>query len=159
MAGGRAEDIDKARPVLDKLARRIIHMGPNGSGYAMKLAANIGLAAYIQAIAESLALGQRQGLDFEKMLEVLCETATATPWLKGKLPALRGERGEVSLDIKTLRKDIMSAVATAALTGVGLPLSSGTLASLSAAIAHGHGEEDLAELPKFFRENMGQSFG
>jgi 3-hydroxyisobutyrate dehydrogenase-like beta-hydroxyacid dehydrogenase len=158
MAGGRPEDIEKARPVLDKLARHIMHMGPNGSGYAMKLAANIGLAAYIQAIAESLALGQRQGLQLEQMLEALCETATATPWLKGKLPALRGQKGDVSLDIKTLRKDIMSAVATGALTGVGLPLSSGALASLSAAVAQGFGDEDLAELPKFFRHHMGQSF-
>ena len=133
-------------------------VGPNGSGYAMKLAANIGLAAYIQAIAESLALGERQGLDFEQMLEVLCETATATPWLKGKLPALRGQKGDTSLDIRTLRKDIMSAVATGALSGVAMPLSSGALASLSAAVAQGKGKEDLAELPRFFRQAMGQSF-
>lgn len=158
MAGGRAADIDRARPVLDKLTRRVMHMGPNGTGYAMKLAANIGLAAYIQAIAESLALGQRQGLDFEQMLEVLGETATATPWLKGKLPALRGEKGDTSLDIKTLRKDIMSAVATAALSGIGLPLSSGALASLSAAVTQGHGDEDIGAIPGFFRKQMGQSF-
>ena len=66
--------------------------------------------------------------------------------------------GDISLDLRTLRKDVMSAVATAALTGVALPLSAGTLASLSAAVAHGHGEEDLAALPKFFREFMGQKF-
>lgn len=48
MAGGRAEDVERARPVLGKLTRRIVHMGPNGSGYAMKLAANLGLGAYIQ---------------------------------------------------------------------------------------------------------------
>src|SRR5262249_38691528 len=70
MAGGRAEDIERARPVLDKLARRIVPMGPIGSGHAMKLAANIGLAAYVQAIAESLALGQKQGLALDKMLDV-----------------------------------------------------------------------------------------
>jgi 3-hydroxyisobutyrate dehydrogenase-like beta-hydroxyacid dehydrogenase len=158
MAGGHKEDIERARPVLDKLARRIVHMGGNGSGYAMKLAANIGLGAYIQAIAESLALGQRQGLDLEAMLDVLCETATATGWLKAKVPMLKGERGDMSLDIKTLRKDIMSAVATGALSGVPMPLSAGALASLSAAVAHGHGDEDLGELPKFFRQFMGQNF-
>ena len=158
MAGGRAEDIDRARPVLDKLARRIVPMGPIGSGHAMKLAANIGLAAYVQAIAESLALGQKQGLALDQMLDVLGETATVAPWLKAKLPMLRGEPGDVSLDLRTLRKDVMSALATGALTGVGLPLSAGTLASLSAAVALGHGGEDLAALPKFFRESMGQTF-
>jgi 3-hydroxyisobutyrate dehydrogenase-like beta-hydroxyacid dehydrogenase len=158
MAGGRAEDVDKARPVLDKLARRIAHMGPIGSGHAMKLAANIGLGAYVQAIAESLALGEREGLKLEQMVEVLGETATATPWLKMKSPTLLGEKGDVTLDIQSMRKDIMSAVATAALSGVGTPLSSGTLAALSAAVAHGHGAEDIAELPKFFREHMRQAF-
>jgi 3-hydroxyisobutyrate dehydrogenase len=158
MAGGRAEDIERARPVLDKLARRIVPMGPIGSGHAMKLAANIGLAAYVQAIAESLALGQKQGLALDQMLDVLGETATVAPWLKAKLPMLRGEPGDVSLDLRTLRKDVMSAVTTGASTGVGLPLSAGTLASLSAAVAHGHGDEDIAALPKFFREFMGQTF-
>jgi 3-hydroxyisobutyrate dehydrogenase len=158
MAGGRAEDIDRARPVLDKLARRIVPMGPIGSGHAMKLAANIGLAAYVQAIAESLALGLKQGLALDQMLDIFGETATVAPWLKAKLPMLRGEPGDVSLDLRTLRKDVMSALATGASTGVGLPLSAGALASLSAAVAHGHGGEDLAALPKFFREFMGQTF-
>ena len=158
MAGGRAEDIDRARPVLDRLARRIVPMGPVGSGHAMKLAANIGLAAYVQAVAESLALGEKQGLALDQMLDVLGETATVAPWLKAKLPMLRGEPGDISLDLRTLRKDVMSAVATAASTGVPLPLSAGTLAALSAAVAHGHGDEDIAALPKFFREFMGQTF-
>jgi 3-hydroxyisobutyrate dehydrogenase-like beta-hydroxyacid dehydrogenase len=158
MAGGRAEDIDSARPVLEKLARRISHMGPLGSGHAMKLAANIGLGTYVQAIAESLALGQREGLRLEQMVEVLGEAATASLWLKAKAQTLCGEDGDLTLDIRTMRKDIMSAVATAALSGVATPSASGTLASLSAAVAHGHGDEDIAELPKFFRQHMGQAF-
>ncbi len=64
----------------------------------------------------------------------------------------------MTLDIRTLRKDIMSAVATGALSGVPMPLSAGTLASLSAAVASGCGNADLAELPKFFREQLLQSF-
>jgi 3-hydroxyisobutyrate dehydrogenase-like beta-hydroxyacid dehydrogenase len=158
MVGGRAEDLERARPVLEKLTRRIAHMGPVGSGHAAKLAANIGLGTYVQSLAESLAFGKQQGLTLEQVLDALSESATATPWLKAKLPTLRGEKGDVSLDIRTLRKDLMSAVATGALTGVSLPAASGALASLSAAVAHGHGDEDIAELAKFFRESMGQSY-
>ena len=44
---------------------------------------------------------------------------------------MKGEKPEMTLDIRTLRKDIMSAVATGALSGVPMPLSAGTLASLS----------------------------
>jgi 3-hydroxyisobutyrate dehydrogenase len=158
MVGGRAEDLARARPVLEKLTRRIAHMGPHGSGYAMKLAANIGLGAYVQAIAESLALGMQQGLGLEAMLDALAESATATGWLKSKTGVLKGEPAEMTLDIRTLRKDIMSAVATGALTGVPMPLSSGTLASLSAAVDADYGAADIAELPKFFREAMLQKF-
>src|ERR1700734_2770133 len=62
MVGGKQENLERARPVLEKLTRRIVPMGPNGAGYAMKLAANLGLGAYIQAGSESLALGLREGL-------------------------------------------------------------------------------------------------
>jgi 3-hydroxyisobutyrate dehydrogenase len=158
MVGGKIEDLERARPVLEKLTRRIVHMGGNGSGYAMKLAANLGLGAYIQAIAESLALGQQQGLAIDLMVDVLQESATATGWLKAKADVLKGNAGDMTLDIRTLRKDLMSAVATGALTGVPMPLAAGTLASLSAAVDGDYGDGDLAELPKFFREAMLQKF-
>jgi 3-hydroxyisobutyrate dehydrogenase-like beta-hydroxyacid dehydrogenase len=150
--------VGPARPVLEKLTRRIAHMGPNGSGYAMKLAANLGLGAYIQAVAESLALGAQQGLALDQMVDVLQESATACGWLKSKADVLKGGKAHITLDIRTLRKDIMSAIATGALTGVPMPLSAGTLASLSAAVDGGYGDGDLAELPKFFREAMRQKF-
>jgi 3-hydroxyisobutyrate dehydrogenase-like beta-hydroxyacid dehydrogenase len=156
LAGGRAEDIDRARPVLDKLTRKIVHMGPNGAGYAMKLAVNLGLAAFIQATAESLALGAREGLTLEQMLGVLSEAPTANGWLASKKGLLLGEPADITLDLKTLRKDIMSAVATGALDGTAMPLSSAVLASLSAAVAHGWGDKDIGELARFFREQMGQ---
>jgi 3-hydroxyisobutyrate dehydrogenase len=158
LIGGRAEDLDRARPVLEKMTRRIEHMGPNGSGYAMKLAVNLGLGAYIQALSESLALGARQGLALDQMLEVLQEAPYASGWLKSKIGVLKGEKPAMTLDIRTLRKDIMSAVATGALSGVPMPLSAGTLASLSAAVANGRGSGDLGELPKFLRDSMVQNF-
>jgi 3-hydroxyisobutyrate dehydrogenase-like beta-hydroxyacid dehydrogenase len=158
LVGGRDADIERARPVLEKLTRRIAPMGPNGSGYAMKLVVNLGLGAYIQAISESLALGSKQGLTLDQMLDVLQEAPYASNWLKSKVGVLKGEIPEKTLDIRTLRKDIMSAVATGALTGVPMPSSSGTLASLSAAVANGLGDGDLGELPKFLREKMLQNF-
>lgn len=158
MVGGRAEDVLRARPVLEKLTRRIVHMGPAGAGYAMKLAANVGLGAYVQAIAESLALGLRQGLALDAMIDALQESATACGWLKAKAGVLSGDDGEMTLDIRTLRKDIMSAVATGALAGVPMPLTSGALAALSAAVESDYATRDIAELPKFFREAMLQNF-
>ncbi len=158
MVGGSTDDVDGARIVLDKLTRRLDHMGPNGAGYAMKLAANLGLAAYIQGIAESLALGQREGLTLEQMLAVLSEAPTANAWLGMKKGLLMGEPSELTLDVKTMRKDIMSMVATGAADGIAMPLSAGMLAAFSAAVAQGWGDKDIGELPKFFRDHMGQKF-
>jgi 3-hydroxyisobutyrate dehydrogenase-like beta-hydroxyacid dehydrogenase len=156
VVGGKPEDVERARPVLEKITRRIDHMGGNGAGYAMKLAANLGLAAYIQGIAESLALGQREGLTLEQMLGVLTEAPTANAWLGMKKGLLLGGTEDITLDLKTMRKDIMSMVATGATNGTGMPLASGMLAVFSAAVAQGWGDKDIGELPKFFREHMGQ---
>jgi 3-hydroxyisobutyrate dehydrogenase-like beta-hydroxyacid dehydrogenase len=158
MVGGSADDLERARPALAKLARKVTHMGGNGAGYAMKLAVNLGFAAYIQAMGESLALGQREGLALPQMLDVLGEAMTATTWLARKKGLLLGEPDDITLDIRTLRKDVMSAVATGAINGAGLPVAASALASLSAAVAQGWGDKDVGELVRFFREEMGQRF-
>ncbi len=158
LVGGDTADVARARSVLDHLTRRIVHLGPNGAGCAMKLAINLGMAVHLQALAESLALGLSEGLALDQMLDVMSDAVTVTPWFKGKLPVLKGEPGDTTLDIRTLRKDMMSAVATGACNGVAMPATSGALASLAAAVAGGWGDKDLAEVPQFFRTYMLQDY-
>jgi len=158
LLGGEAADVERARTVLDHLTRRIVHIGPNGAGCAMKLAVNLGMAVYLQSLAEAIALGQSEGLKLDQMLEIFAEAPTASPWLKGKTGVLRGEPADITLDVRTMRKDVMSAIATGARNGVAMPATSGTLASLSAAVAGGWGEKDLAEVPRYFREFMLQVY-
>jgi 3-hydroxyisobutyrate dehydrogenase len=157
LVGGDAADVARARGVLDHLTRRVVHLGPNGAGCAMKLAINLGMAVQLQALAESLALGLSEGLTLDQMLEVMSDAVTATPWFKGKLPVLKGEPGDITLDVRTLRKDMMSAIATGACNGVAMPATS-ALASLAAAVAGGWGDKDLAEVPQFFRTYMLQDY-
>ncbi|MGB8486337.1 MAG: NAD(P)-dependent oxidoreductase [Xanthobacteraceae bacterium] len=158
LVGGEADDVARARSVLDHLTRRVAHLGPNGAGCAMKLAVNLGMAVYLQALAESLALGTSEGLGVDQMVDMCSDAVTATPWLKGKLPVLRGEPSDITLDISTTRKDVLSAIATGARNGVAMPATSGALASLAAAVAGGWGEKDLAEVPRFFRDFMLQDY-
>jgi 3-hydroxyisobutyrate dehydrogenase-like beta-hydroxyacid dehydrogenase len=99
LVGGKPEDVERALSVLELLTRRIMHIGPAGSGYAMKLAVNLGLGAYIQAISESLALGMQQGLGLDVMLEVLQEAPYASGWMKSKIGVIKGEPPEIALDI------------------------------------------------------------
>jgi len=159
LAGGDAGDVTRARTVLDVLAKQVVHMGPLGSGHAMKLAVNLGLAAFIQGLAESLALGEREGLGMEQMLAVLGNAPTANAWLASRKGVVTGEQTDVTLDIRTLRKDLMSVVATGARDGVPMPLSSGVLAALSAAVAGDYGDRDIGALVTFLREAMVQRYG
>jgi 3-hydroxyisobutyrate dehydrogenase len=158
LLGGEPADVERARRVLDHLTRRVAHIGPNGAGCAMKLAVNLGMAVYLQSLAEAMSLGQSEGLTLAQMLDIFAEAPTASPWLKGKVGVLKGEPGDITLDIRTMRKDVMSAIATGARNGVAMPATSGTLASLSAAVAGGWGDKDLAEVPRYFREFMLQVY-
>ena len=158
LLGGEAADVERARSVLDHLTRRIVHIGPNGAGCAMKLAVNLGMAVYLQSLAEAISLGASEELKLDQMLDIFGEAPTASPWLRGKVGVLKGEPGGITLDIRTMRKDVMSAIATGARNGVAMPATSGTLASLSAAVAGGWGDRDLAEVPRYFREFMLQAY-
>ena len=53
-----------------------------------------------------LALGTSEGLALDQMLDIFSDAVTATPWLKGKLPVLKGEPSDITLDIRTMRKDV-----------------------------------------------------
>ena len=63
----------------------------------------------MEALAESLALGLKQGLSLEQMLDVIQDGPYASGWLKSKLDVFKGGKAEMTLDIRTLRKDLMSA--------------------------------------------------
>lgn len=158
LMGGREEDVARAKDILAPLTRRVIHMGPSGCGSVMKLAANLGMGTYLQAVAEALALGDRYGLSIPLMLDALMEGAFASPWLKAKTEQFKGAKGDTTLDVKSIRKDLMSAVATGAIVGVPMPATAGALASASAAVTHGLSDEDCAVIPVFYRRHMVQKF-
>ncbi len=77
LAGGETKDIERARPVLEKLTRAIVHLGPVGSGHTMKLAVNLLMANYLQALAEGLAMGLENGLKLDQMLDVFANSPLA----------------------------------------------------------------------------------
>jgi 3-hydroxyisobutyrate dehydrogenase-like beta-hydroxyacid dehydrogenase len=158
LMGGREEDVARAAKILEPLTRRVIYMGPSGSGSVMKLAANLGMGTYLQAVAEALALGDRYGLSIPLMLDALMEGAFASPWLKAKTEQFKGAKGDTTLDVKSIRKDLMSALATGSAVGVPMPATAGALASASAAVAQGLSDEDCAVIPVFYRQFMVQKF-
>lgn len=158
LVGGAEADVARARAVLGHLTARIEHVGPVGAGAAMKLVVNNMMGCYLQVLAESLLLGESQGLPLARMIEVIGASIMATPWFQAKKPVLLGGKDDVTLDIRTLRKDILSVVATAALGGVPVPAAAVAASSMSAAVQAGEGGKDIAELVAFLRAALPQTW-
>src|SRR3989449_9349869 len=77
--GGDEELFQAAQPIFSSVASQYFYLGGSGSGTAMKLFANALLGVGMQAIAESIALGQKEGLDRHRLLEVLSHKAGIAP--------------------------------------------------------------------------------
>ncbi len=152
LVGGRTADVERARPALQVLGRRIIHLGGQGAGITMKLALNMTMACFWGALAESLAIGRQFGLSLETMLDVYLDSPVALPALRSKTPALLGETSDVAFDVTGVRKDLRSMVATAQDAGVPAPVASAALAHFAAATAAGYGERDLAAVVDYLAE-------
>ena len=71
MVGGSTKALEKVRPVIEVIAKRIIHMGETGSGQATKAVNQIMCAGINQAVTEALAFGQALGLEMEKVIDVI----------------------------------------------------------------------------------------
>jgi 3-hydroxyisobutyrate dehydrogenase/2-hydroxy-3-oxopropionate reductase len=122
----------------------------------MKLVVNNMMGSYLQILAESLAMGATQGLSLPRMIETIGNSITATPWFNAKKKVLLGGDDATTLDIRSLRKDILSVVATASAHGVPTPAAAAAAASLSAAVAAGEGDNDIAALVAFLRKSLPQ---
>ncbi len=75
MVGGRAEDFERAQPVLDAISRKSYHLGPGGAGARTKLIVNLVLGLNRLALAEGLVLGMKAGMDMDILLAVLKDGA------------------------------------------------------------------------------------
>ena len=150
LAGGDAADFARARPILEQLCRRVEHLGANGNGSAMKLAINLPLAVYWEALREAMSLIAGTGIDPAKALDIMGESSGGANALKsraGKIAtALAGGSPDVGFDIDGIRKDlrIMAAVAKAA--GRALPIAATALENYDAAAREGWGGRDGSSL-------------
>src|SRR5690606_12863825 len=80
MIGGDEPDVARVRPLLDVMGRQTFHLGPVGSGHAMKSINNLITAMTLLATAEGLALGTKLGLDPNVMTDVL-NVSTGMSWI------------------------------------------------------------------------------
>lgn len=152
MAGGDAAAVDRARPVLDLLCKRVEHLGPVGSGASMKLAVNLPLALYWQSLAEALTLLKGSGIAPETAISVIADSSAGPAVLKNRaqvvIDTLNGTDQPGTFDIDGLAKDLDLALRHAAASGRDLPMSSDVQKSYAQAIAKGLGGFDGASLTR-----------
>ena len=90
--GGSLEDLHAQRGVLDVVADRVLHVGPVGSGYAVKLLVNLLWFGQAVANAEALSIAVRAGLDPETVRHAVQQSAAGSRFMERDAPALmRGE--------------------------------------------------------------------
>ncbi len=154
LVGARAADLERARPFLDLLCRRIVHAGAVGQGALLKLVVNLPLAVYWQSLAEALALGHAGGLDYRAMLETLQDSPAALAVLGLKTPAILGDAPAPAFDVASMQKDVLYMLETGSASGVPMPATAAALATYSAAIAGGLGADDAVAIVRFLAERM-----
>lgn len=149
LAGGAPADLERVAPVLSLFSRKIIHLGPTGSGTSMKLAVQLPLYVYWQALGEALSIGAASGLQLHEMLAVITDSPAAIAMLKSKVPVLLQENTEVAFTVSAAHKDLNVIRETARALGVPVPCASGAAAAYGIAADAGWGDKDVADLASF----------
>ncbi|MBL0407542.1 NAD(P)-dependent oxidoreductase [Microvirga aerilata] len=155
LVGGSLEDVDCARPILEQLCRRIEHAGPVGSGASLKLAVNLPLVIYYQALGEAYSLCRHLGLDTDRIVDLFSDTSGGANILKARGPMVaKGMRGDdpqpVTFDVDSFRKDLGTMVAEGSELGLSLPLVERTLSVYDQASQEGWGTKDGTSLSGYW---------
>jgi 3-hydroxyisobutyrate dehydrogenase len=149
--GGDAADVARARPILEQLCRRIEHVGPVGAGARMKLAINLPLLVYWQALGEALSLVRDLKIEPARLMDILADTSGAATMMKNRAPiiaaAIAGKEPNVTSNIDTMRKDLSEMIAEVRALGWQAPITERALECFDYAARQGLGAKDCAMLP------------
>ena len=154
MVGGDAATLERARPVLDAMAARVIHVGPLGSGATIKLCVNAIILGLNQSVAESLVLAERAGVDRAVAYDVFAGSAVAAPYVGYKRAAfVTPETTPVAFSIDLAIKDLGLITGLAAEVGAPVPQAQLDLEQLRAVAAEmpDGGSGDLSSVAGYLR--------
>jgi 3-hydroxyisobutyrate dehydrogenase-like beta-hydroxyacid dehydrogenase len=154
LGGGDADVFDACKPIFSAVAKQYFHMGPSGSGTAMKLVVNTLLGVNMQAIAEAVAFGEKAGLNRELLLQVLFRTAVVAPAHQNKL--LRAEHHDYSpqFPLRLMNKDFKLILERANELGAPMPVTAAALQINAARTSHSPDEDFssvIAEMERMAR--------
>jgi 3-hydroxyisobutyrate dehydrogenase len=148
MVGGKAETLERCRPVLAAMGRKIVHCGPAGAGQTVKLCNQIAVALTNLGMCEALVFAARSGIDPRVMIEAVSAGAGTSWQLQNLAPRIVERDFRPGFKVAHQRKDLRLALEAAAAMAAPLP-GTGLVADLFSALeADGLGEEGTQALVK-----------
>jgi 3-hydroxyisobutyrate dehydrogenase-like beta-hydroxyacid dehydrogenase len=144
MVGGRRETFDRLKPILDDIGPKVTYVGDNGLALSMKIATNLSLAVQMMAFSEGVLLAEKSGIKREVAVDVLVNSAVASPMIKYRGPFVLAMPAEAWFDVNMMQKDMMLALDMGRALDVPLPTTAVSNEFLTAARAMGFAKQDFA---------------
>ncbi len=146
MVGGDTAAFDQVKPLLEDIGPKVTHVGGNGLAVSMKIATNLSLAVQMLAFSEGVLLAEKSGIRREVAVEVLTNSAIASPMVKYRGPFVLKMPDEAWFNMDMMQKDMKLALEMGQELDVPLPTTAVTNEFLTAARALGLAEQDFAIL-------------
>ena len=144
MVGGRRETFDRLKPILDNIGPKVTYVGDNGLALSMKIATNLSLAVQMMAFCEGVLLAEKSGIKREVAVDVLVNSAIASPMIKYRGPFVLTMPEEAWFDVNMMQKDMMLALDMGRALDIPLPTTAVSNEFLSAARGMGFAKQDFA---------------
>ena len=154
LVGGNEEVFRAAKPIFHAIAKQYFLLGGSGSGTAMKLVVNTLLGVGMQAIAEAVVLGEKAGIDRERLLTVLSKTAVIAPAHVGKLAKAAINDYAQQFPLRLMNKDFQLILEAAAQENVAMPATEAAFYVNSEELAR-NAEEDFSAVLRRMEEVAG----
>jgi 3-hydroxyisobutyrate dehydrogenase-like beta-hydroxyacid dehydrogenase len=155
MIGGDREVFERIRPYLEVMGKRFYYCGGPGMGLNAKLSQNLILSNLLQGFNEGMVLATKAGVDPELMLDILNNSAAKSGLVSAKAPFVLRREFDPAFSVKWMHKDIGLMLDSANELTVPVPLTALTRQMFQAAIAQGHGEEDICATIKVLEDLAG----
>ena len=146
MVGGEVDALDQARAVIECYAARVTHMGASGAGQATKAVNQVLVAGINEAVCEGLALGEKLGLDADKLLPTLMAGAASNWFLEKRGATMLRSEFTPGFKCAHMLKDLRIVQAIARDSGLRMSTVEQALADYAELIEHGQGEADTSAL-------------
>jgi 3-hydroxyisobutyrate dehydrogenase len=131
------------------MSKEIVHVGPTGSGAALKLINNFICGVQAVALAEGMAMVQRAGLNLETSLPVIANGAPGSPLVKMLTTRHTTNDPTVNFQLRLMAKDLKYAIGEAKEKGVELVSGQAAFETFTAATDANYGEQDLSAIIRY----------